>query len=184
MRFGYLYIGDRTPLERTQRRAVLGADVGADRLWIDRAPSRAERDELADRSARPGDVIVIASPACIGDRWPDVETVLARFAERGVAVAVAGSDPVVYDDDAKMAGFREIKLAASREENGRALGRQSGRAGRRPKWQPDETDRAMIGRMWRDRNIPPAVVLDEASRRAGCPVERYQLVYLFGKRSQ
>lgn len=177
---GYIFVGPRTVTARKQKNALVKVGVDRDRIWIDEAPSRLERDEMLERGLRQGDTVIVAMASAIGSggNTRDRAKVLKRLGELDVKLQVGEGPPILYDTPEKIDNYMKMAAAESRALNGRALGKKS--TGRPIVYTVTDEQKQAICALWYNRNIDIAAVLSMASDMIGKPVKRHHLKHWCG----
>lgn len=147
MNIFYVYADATTTGAQAQVNAFkrAGFDIKKSDCMVDLNGSREDRDWLCRPKGEPpfpGWTVRLACAAYIGKPGKERAKVLRALASRGILVAVLDEDPILYDDDAKIAKFLKEAEAVARSDNGK----KSGGAGKgRP-----PTVAWLTGKQWRD----------------------------------
>lgn len=184
-RIGYVFVGPKTPSKKDQIERLVAADVDREHIWIDTTKARPERRDMIEMDLRTGesDVVVICTPAIIGSGKVDTAKAVLAIGDRGAAVQVVGSDPVIYVTEEQAEAFGQVALQASRRANALEHVRK-GRVGRKRKWQMTEVEEGLLRILWHDTRVPMARILDVVEYLGGAGVTRENLYARLGNREQ
>lgn len=170
---GYILISKGGLSEAVQRDALaaIGVDLAPssrtlfkDDMRYRMVGGRGARADLVERARAlsylaPGDVLAIASPACLGLSEPDLRVTLEKIIASHAELKVGSPSMRVRADDAS--GVLQFLTAAVAERKAayaafmrEARVTKASKGGRRPR----RLDEAAALRMWRDPACPAAVV--------------------------
>jgi K+-sensing histidine kinase KdpD len=185
-KIGYVFVGPKTPSKEEQIKRLVGTDVGSGNIWIDtQARVRPERRDMIELDVRAGesDVVVICTPAIMGSGQKDTSKAVLEIGEKGAAVQVIGSDPVVYMTQEQADAFGKVALSESRRANALENVR-AGRVGRKSKWEMTEVEEGLLRILWHDLRVPMARILDVVAYLGGKSVTREDLYSRLGAREK
>ena len=182
MKRGYIRLSSTGPSENGQRAALAAAgvdDVTVEARLKAGAPASRRtpmRDDVVE-SLQPGDLIVIASPGCIGVGRADVLHALGQIAAAGAGIHVVSADATIYwSQEAVSAAMFAVQAEA---ENTQWRARHA-RAARAAAGETHLIDvvraRSDVKALWRDVRLTVA----DIGRRTG--LSRSTLYRAFGPR--
>lgn len=156
MKIGLIRLSPAGPGEKTQRAALKGAGITDFRKV---GPGAEDARDVAIEALGRGDVLVVASPGCLGTTASDVLAVLAQITRREASVMDASTGEMVVCpsealpalDFANRADSENRRAIAAKARRARA---ETGRMNQWPGWTEDRVKRlksmAADGRMTRD----------------------------------
>ena len=180
MKRGYIRLSLTGPSENAQRAAL--AKVGVDDVTVEPIPKavapgrHAMRDRLA-ATLRPGDLVVIASPGCIGAGRADVLIALGQIAAAGAGIHVVNADATIHWSQEAVSAAMFALQAETENTQGRARHARAARAGAGETHLIDVVRaRSDVKALWRDVRLTAA----DIGRRTG--LSRSTLYRAFGPR--